>query len=459
MERGNLSRRGFLAQSVAAMTATGLPAWFAREQVAFAEEQLAQRRPAANEKITVGLIGSGSRGNQLLGGALRNQNLQVVATCDVDARRTRETARRIGNNCRQFSDFRELVARDDIDAVIIATPEHWHALTSIAAMKAGKDVYCEKPLTLFLDEGKHMVNVSRETRKILQTGRHQRSESRRNFRLAAELVRNGRIGHVSTIRTLIGTNPQGGPFPVARVPEGLDWDFWLGPCPRVPYVEKRCHYEFRWWYDYSGGKMTDWGAHHNDIAQWALNKDGSGPNMVEKISATPPNPGRNCYNCHERFEVHFTYGEGDNRTVVKCMHDDATAPMNNITFRRRGRMVRANNGVLFEGEAGKWIFVSRSGIQASDPALLNAELPRDAVRLPRNTGHLQDWINCIRDRQQPICNVEVGHRSVSVCHLGTIALRLGGRFQWDPAREQFTGNDQANALLTRPMRAPWRLPS
>ena len=198
--------------------------------------------------------------------------------CDLDNNHRKKGADKVGKDCRQYKDFRELLATEHLDAVTIGTVDHWHALTSIAAMKAGCDVYCEKPLSLTIEEGQAMVKAARKYDRVFQTGSQQRSDPR--YRMACELVRNGRFGKIHTVEARIGDNPIGGPFPTAPVPQGLDWDFWKGPTPDVPYVKERCHYEFRWWYDYSGGKLTDWGAHHNDIAQWGLGKDGSGPVSV-----------------------------------------------------------------------------------------------------------------------------------------------------------------------------------
>lgn len=452
MERGNLSRRGFLARSTAAMLGAGLPAWFVREELALAEEAQAQRRRRVgpNDRLTVGFIGTGSRAGQLLGAIQRSHRnaIQVVAACDVDQNHLNRFAQRVGNDCARFRDYRQLLQRQDIDAVFVVTPDHWHALCAGAAMLAGKDVYCEKPLTLTVEEGKYLVRVARATNKILQTGSQQRSEYGGRFRLACELVRNGRIGTVHTIKTVIGRNPTGGPFQVRPVPPELDWNFWLGPTPRVDYVRERCHYTFRWWYEYSGGKMTDWGAHHNDIAQWALGMDNSGPVLVEPIAdrITAPDRRPNCYNCHPTFEVRFTYANGPNGrhgTVVRCMsHDTET---------------RLGNGVRFEGENDQWIVVHRGGISASNPRLLSDPLPDGATRLERSTNHIGNFLDAVRTRRQPICNVVVGHRSVTVCHIGNIAIRTGQRLQWDPEREQFVNNEAANRHLSRPMRAPWRL--
>jgi predicted dehydrogenase len=459
MQNGNMSRRGFLARSLGGLTAAGLPFWFAKEMVADAQEKGAQanRQVQANDRIVMGAIGTGTnrtrrrqasdplrgeRGVHIMQDAIRQRGVQMIAVCDVDAPNKDFAANIVGRDCQKFADFRELLRNRDIQAVTIGTPDHWHALIALAAMRAGKDVYCEKPLTLTVDEGKALVRVARLTGRILQTGSQQRSEYNGRFRLAAELVRNGRIGRVQSIETRIGANPVGGPFRVQPVPEGLDWSFWQGQTPQVEYVPERAHYEFRWWYEYSGGKMTDWGAHHNDIAQWALNMDASGPVLLEGRGDAPSREA-NSYNCHPNFEVSMTYANGPNGgngTVVRCMS-------------------RGENGVQFNGEDGKWIFVSRGALRASDQRLIDEPLPQNATRLERvaNNSHMGNFIDCVRSRQQPICNVNVGHRSVSVCHLANIAVRTGRRLRWDPQQERFTGEnaEEGNRMLSREMRAPW----
>ena len=316
-------------------------------------------------------------------------------------------------------------------------------------------------MTLTVEEGKAVARVARETRKIFQVGTQQRTEYGGRFRLAAELVRNGRIGRVSRVTTLIGANPVGGPFEVRPTLEGLDWNFWLGPTAQVDYVPQRCHYEFRWWFEYSGGKMTDWGAHHNDIAQWALGMDESGPVSVRGTGAAPSTQA-NSYNCHPTFEVTYTYGNGPNGgegTRLICR----SGPAQGWPIRENNNV--AGNGILFEGEDNKWIWVSRSTIQASDRALLDETLPANATRLPRvnamSNHHMQNFIQSVRSREQTICNASVGHRSVAVCHLGVIATRFfpNTTLRWDPREERFTGEnaDAANRHLGRAMRAPWRL--
>jgi predicted dehydrogenase len=369
---------------------------------------------------------------------------KFVAVCDVDEKHRENAVKRLKklgqeSSVDQYGDFRELLARKDIDAVTIVTPDHWHALIAIEAMKRGKDIYCEKPLTLTLEEGQALVKLSRLKKPVFQTGSQQRSD--RRFRLACELVRNGRIGKIHTVETRIGDNPEGGPFPVTSPPSGLDWNFWQGQTPEVDYVERRCHYEFRWWYEYSGGKLTDWGAHHNDIAQWGLGTDHTGPVQVESWSDWPYHREPNCYNCPPHFNVTYTYAPNAAKycdgTRVICTSG-------------------GENGIKFEGEGG-WIFVSRGRIEASDK-VLDEPLGSDAVRLYKSDDHMKNFLNCVRTRERPICDVEIGYRSVSVCHLGNISLRLGGRtLNWDPAAEKFSSDADANAMISRKMRAPWKL--
>lgn len=460
---GNMSRRGFLARSLTGLTlGAGLPLWYAQEIVVDAQEKKATTT-AANDRIVMGAIGTGTnrfrvtgnaqlrgeRGVAIMGDAMRQPGTQMIAVADVDSVNKDFGANIVGRDCRKFEDFRELLALRDIDAVTIGTPDHWHALIAIAALKAGKHVYCEKPLTLTLEEGRALVRAQRETGKTLQTGSQQRSDAR--FRLACELVRNGRIGTVRQVTTIIGSNPVGGPFQVEQPPQGLNWNFWQGPTPDVPFVKQRCHYEFRWWYEYSGGKMTDWGAHHNDIAQWGLGMDESGPIAITGTGRAPASDNRS-YNTHPEFEVTYIYGNGPNGgegTRLVCRSSPASG------------WRHPNNGVLFEGEAGKWIFVNRGTITASEGTLLTEPLGQNATRLEVSTNHMANFLQCCRTRRQPICNVNVGHRSCSVCHLGTIATRFfpGQQLRWNPQDERFVGEraEAANTHLGRTYRAPWRL--
>ena len=438
LDFGSVSRRGFIDRSLAALTiGAGLPLWYAREVLAAQQERESTVRRASrrgpNDQIVMGAIGVGGQGTGDMKWAKRKPGVKFVAVCDVDAERRKKGAEVIGKDCHQYADFRELLATEKLDAVTIGTVDHWHALTAIAAMKLGCDVYCEKPLCLTIEEGKAMVKAARKYDRVFQTGSQQRSDAR--YRLACDLVRNGRIGKVHTVEARIGDNPTGGPFPEVAVPEGLDWNFWKGPTADVPYVKERCHYEFRWWYEYSGGKMTDWGAHHNDIAQWGLGMDGSGPVSITATGVTPSSK-PNSYNCHPHFAV--TYGYENGARLITTSDGE--------------------NGNRFIGDRG-WIFVNRERIEASDPKLLKEPLSKDAHRLYESNDHMGNFMDCIHSRKRCICDVEVGYRSVSVCHLGVIALRLGIPLYWDPAAQQFVGPraEKGNAMLSREMRSPWKL--
>jgi predicted dehydrogenase len=437
LERGTLSRRGFLDRSLAGLAVAGLPLWYAHEVLAESQERDAAaekiKKAGPNDQIVMAAIGVGGQGTYVMKAAMKKPGVKYIAVCDVDAGRAKEAAKEVGNHCREYKDFRELLAKEHLDAVTIGTVDHWHALTAIAAMRAGCDVYCEKPLSLTIEEGKAMLKAARKYDRMFQTGSQQRSDAR--YRLACELVRNGRIGKVHTVEARIGDNPLGGPFKTGPVPEGLDWDFWKGPTADVPYVKERCHYEFRWWYEYSGGKLTDWGAHHNDIAQWGLGMDGSGPVNVTATGVEPSHE-PNCYNCHPHFAVTYTYASG---THLVTSSD-------------------GENGNRFIGDKG-WIFVNRERIEASEQKLLDEPLHGEVVRLYVSNDHMGNFIDGVRSRKRPICDVEVGYRSVTVCHLGAIALRLGIPLDWDPKAEQFVGPraDKGNAMISREMRSPWRL--
>jgi predicted dehydrogenase len=480
MQKGNLSRRGFMQRSLAALTlGAGLPAWFAKElfistQAAAADDKKAPDAPG--EKILMGAIGIGSpqsRQLALYGAAKGHKGVEYIAACDVDKRhldRGLEIMKKDGFDAKGYTDFRELLDNPAIQAVTIAVPDHWHALIAIEAMRKKKDVYCEKPLTLTIEEGKAVVKVAKETGRIFQTGSQQRSEMNGMFRLACELVRNGRIGKVKQVETRIGGNPTCDPIPKADIPEGLNWDFWLGPAPRADYVERRndkgnlsdCRhpYQFRWFYEYSGGKMTDWGAHHNDIAQWGLGMDGSGPVAVEAEGAAPSKD-PNAYNTHPTFKITYTYATGTKLICSSGQLDGSADPKETIRTDKEGKETKAShdNGVLFTGEDGKWIFVNRGMIVASDEKLIDEPLPKDAIRLQdAKNDHMGNFLEAVRAVKPSlcICPPEVGHRSVSVCHIGNIALRTGKKLKWDPVKEQFD-DAEANKWLSREMRAPWKL--
>jgi predicted dehydrogenase len=416
----------------------------------------------------MGAIGIGlgpRRGRDIYNEAknVKSANARYVAACNVDSTHLQEAIEKVmaprgDTGVKGYKDFRELLDRKDIQAVTIAVPDHWHALIAIEALKRGKDVYCEKPLTLTIAEAIAVAQVANQTGRVFQTGNQQRSEFGGMFRTAAELVRNGRVGKVKRIECCIGDNPVSGEMPKTAPPTGLDFDFWLGPAAQADYVadekhgHRRCHYEFRWWYEYSGGKMTDWGAHHLDIAQWSLGKDGSGPIAVEVVRAQQPEPGPNRYNTHPSFDVKFTYDTGTHVHAVNRGQDLELKDAQGRTVKVPG----GREGVLIEGEDGQ-IFVNRSRLLASDPKLLTEPLKADGIRLERHgLSHMGNFLQCVRTRQKPICHADIGASSVIVCHVGTICLRLNKALKWDPTARRFD-SEEANALLSRPYRAPWKL--
>jgi len=386
-----------------------------------------------NDKIYMGLIGCGGQGRGDMRGHMSDAGVEFIALCDVDSKRLDDAGgdvlKKYQRGPQKFKDFRQLCDMKEIHAVVIGTPDHWHALNAIYAANAGKDIYCEKPLSLTIEEGRAMVNAVRKNSVIFQTGSQQRADAK--FRKACELVRNGKIGKLQRILTCIGGGPKAKPEPNQAPPPNLDWDFWLGPAPKVPYTPKRCHGTFRWWWDYSGGKMTDWGAHHNDIAQWGNGTEMSGPVLIEGKMECPPD---NFFETPVWFEVHYEYENG-----VK------------LTCQSNGE-----NGITFYGTDGE-IFVARGKLRSKPEDILNQEIPETGVHLYVSKSHVANFLECVRNRKVPICDVEIGHRSCTVCHLGNIACRTGKKIQWDPKTERITNDAEAAKWVSRPMRPPWKL--
>lgn len=392
----------------------------------------AETKPSS--KISVGFIGVGTQGRGLLGGFLRRNDTQVVAVCDVDTTR-RAHARQVVDEhygkqkenfkgCAEFKDFRELIARKDIDAVVIATPDHWHAIPVVLAADSGKDIYCEKPLSLTIYEARAMANAVRRNNRVFQTGSMQRSSA--EFHKACELVRNGRIGKVKTVHVGVGAPSKWCDLPEEPSEPGLDWDLWLGPAPVRPYNSvlspRGVHKHFPNWRnyrEYSGGMMTDWGAHHFDIAQWGLGMDDSGP-----VEIIPPDDAK------ATSGVRYLYANG-----VEMIHG-------------------GEGGVTFKGTDGE-IFVTRGQFRAKPESIAQEPIPDSGVRLYKSNNHIQDFIECVRSRKRPICDVEIGCRSVTVCHLGNLAYWNHRRLKWDPKAELFVGDAEANKWLNPPKRSPW----
>jgi predicted dehydrogenase len=431
-----ISRRRFLNQM-----GVGLAGAIAAPYIIPGKSIAAGNSVLPSEKITLGFIGVGKQGYYLLRGFLHQPWAQVLAVCDVDenklnrakalAEKTYGAAQTGGSykGCDAYRDYRQLLQRTDIDAIVIATPDHWHALQAIQAMRLGKDVYCEKPLSLTIGQAKQMVLEARKWNRVFQTGSMQRSDTR--FRFACELVRNGYIGDVKTVRVSVRTgfinHPQPCDLGEEKVPAELDWDLWLGPAPFRPYhpilappISFDGFPAWRDYFDYSGGGMTDWGAHHFDIAQWGLGMDDSGP-----VEIIPPDG--------KEFQ-HLTYRYATG-TLLTADFDD--------------------NLILFTGSKGT-VEVNRDHLKTYPENLLNVRVSPQEIHLYRSSNHYSDWLDAIRNRTVPICDVQVGCRSVSVCHLGNIAVQLNKCVPWDPVKQQ-SSDSEAQRLLTRAMRSPWEI--
>jgi predicted dehydrogenase len=436
-----ISRRSFLHKCILVAAATGLPLWFVQRKLAAAG--VAPKIPGPNDRPGIALIGCGGMGKGDAQNASRYGD--ILAVCDVDQTHVNAAAKKFtvdGRTPAKYGDFRKLLEREDIHAIVQATPDHWHTLINIAAAGAKKDVYGEKPLTLTIDEGRQVIKAVRENKIVFQTGTQQRSSPR--FHLACELVRNGRIGTLQSVNVFVPAGIRGNNFKKISVPAGFNYDFWLGQAPSAEYVTERCHTTFRWWYDYSGGPVTDWGAHHNDIARWAIGLDG--PVGIEARVITPPLP--NGYTTPGEYEATLTWANGVKQIVKTTTDDDPFGGVINENGQR--------NGVKFTGTDG-WIWVNRDEITASDKQLLLTPLPDNAVRLEVSNNHMGNFFDCLRSRRDPIASVETGHRSACIGHLIIIALRTGRKLEWDPEKEIFTGDNAAVAtpLLAREMRAPY----
>jgi predicted dehydrogenase len=414
-----LTRRGILRSAAAASAALAMPYFVPRS--AF----------GANDRVVTGHIGVRNQGTANLGKEFKNT---VGALCDVDTAVLGKAVAKCeatGRKVETFGDYRKLLERKDIDAVVITTPDHWHARMTIDACQAGKDVYCEKPLSLTVREGRKMVEAARANNRVVQTGSQQRSDER--FRTACELVRNGKIGDIKQVLCgLPGPNHGGAPVPDAAPPAELDYEMWLGPAPQRRYNEKRVHYLFRFFWDYSGGQMTNFGAHHIDIAHWGLGMDESGPVEIGGTATFHP---ENWHEVTETCRLTLKYASGAEVVVGQKQKD-------------------IPGGVTFVGSTAT-LFVDRKKITCTVPEILSEPLGSDAVRLYASKSHHQNFLDCIASREKPIADVEIGHRTATACHLANIAARLGRTIRWDPKAEMIIGDDEAAAMLDRPHRSPW----
>ncbi len=383
-------------------------------------------KPAAGERIVMGQIGCGNRGRAVMKG-LAAGNAQLVAACDCYRDRREQTAAQY--QAKAYADFRELLARDDLDAVLVAVPEHWHAVIFVEACRHGKDVYCEKPLSYTIAEAQAMVAAARRYDRVTQVGTQQRSDGR--YRFACELVQNGYIGEVKSVFTEPGGTSRYCDLPGEPVPDGLDWDMWLGPAPWAPYHPERGTHLRQWWTwrDYSGGLMTDRGAHDFDVVQWGLGMDGSGP--VEVF--TP--------NGKEFKTLTYRYPNG----VLMEAGQGGWGTDN-----------RPHALVVFKGTEGE-VSVWRGGIKAKPESLVDVKIKPDEIHLYESSNHQANFLDCVRSRKPCAADVAVGAGSVNVCHVGNIAYWLDRPLKWDPVKHAFVGDDQANRYRSRAMRAPWRL--
>jgi predicted dehydrogenase len=423
-----------------------------------------------NSKPTIACIGvGGSRGAYSQGGYIARRAAKLgamIACCDVDDYHTKEFNADFENKLNLYSDYRKMFEKEKPDIVTIGTPDHWHVPIAIAALRAGSDVYCEKPLTLTIEEGIKVREVVKETGRVFQVGTQQRSENNSKFLKAIAIVQTGRLGKKVNAHVAIGGAPGEGPFKSTPVPDGLDWNMWLGPAPKAEYsLERRKN--FRWWFDYSGGKMTDWGAHHIDIAQWALGYDKSGP---VKASAQGEFPAiiPEKFNWNAYINGDASLPSGFNTAVkfnINLEYENGSVMSVNDHYKREGTNIDFGNGILFEGEKGR-IFVNRGKLEGSPVDRLteadNKELDEYIIKLYKGKkpgNHMENFFSCIEDRQQPISDVETHHRTMTSCHLCNISLMLGRELNWDPNKEQFIGDKQATALMTRKRRASFQMES
>ena len=443
----NLSRRQFIKTTTAATFA--VPYVWTGTSALGAE--------AKNDRINVASIGTSQykagtwgssqafdgRGTTI--GRQAGQLGNMIAVADVDSDFAGKFAGYFDGKCEVYHDYRKLLDRNDIDAVTIGTPDHWHTKIAIDAMRAGKDVYCEKPLTLTVDEGKHLCRIAKETKAVFQVGTQQRTEYNQCLLKAVAIVRSGRLGKKVNAYCSIGkadytAYKNQGPFSITTPPKSLDWDFWLGQAPKVDYCEARAPYDWRWWLEYSGGHVTDWGVHHMDIALWGLDLDHTGPVKISTKGSFPDVP--NGFNVASSFDCTFHFATGQTARLVD----------------------NPENEIIFTGERGR-IRTNRGGLSGKPVEELTQKDNEELAAIMRTLthgkdiqgGHMKNFFDCIKDRSMPVSDVFSHHRVVSTCHLANISLRLGRDLQWDPVKEQFANDPEADAMLSREQRKPYQI--
>jgi predicted dehydrogenase len=430
----NSSRRQFLHSVTAAAGFMIVPA-----------RVLGQNRIPPSDQITIGVIGTGDHGvNRDVKRFLPEPDCRIIAVCDVDRSRRLDAKRLIEERysevygkeykgCDEYNDFRDVIARDDIDAIMNATPDHWHVIPSIMAAQAGKDVMCEKPISLTVLEGRALADAMKKYNRIFMTATENRSDV--NYLRMCELVRNGRIGTLKEIHVGLPGKPgiQEADHTITKPPEGFDYDLWLGQAPVRPYSAARCHWNFRWILEYSGGQITDWGAHMIDLAQWGHNTEDTGPVEVKGKGQFPET---GLYDVAHQFEVHYKYADGV-EMIVKSK----------------------NPSLKFIGTDG-WIGNEgwRADLEASSDDILKTPERDLKERLYTcAAGEQRNFLDCVKSRKPTYAPAETGHRSITIAHIGHISMQLGRKLQWDPEREEFVDDPPANWMLSRPMREPWTL--
>lgn len=433
-----LSRRDFIRKTTAATAGVVAFPMIAPSSVFGADGNV-----APSNRIAMGCIGVGGQGRGNLGGFLGNKNMHFIAVCDVDVKHRKIAMDMINQSnentdCAGYNEFEELLERDDLDGLSLACPDHWHSIPVIEAAKKGLDMYSEKPLALTLREGRAMVDAVHENKVVWQTGSWQRSRSQ--FHKASELVRNGRIGRVHKVQVGL---PTGGPLkeatPIVPVPEGFDYERWLGPAPWQPYTAKRTHWDFRWILDYSGGQLTDWGAHHNDIFNWGMGTENTGPATIEGEGDFPRD---GIWDAAKSYLIKYTYAKG-------------ASPVSPDGFD-----LEVSNGfpmgTRFIGEGGE-IHVDRGKMTSTPKNLRTSKIGDDEILLVKSTNHAQDFVDNVYSRGECVAPIHAAHSAIAISHLGNISMQLGRKLRWNPDKEQFINDPQADRMLQRSMRGHWHI--
>ena len=437
-----ITRRRFIKTSVTASAVSFAAPYLVPSSIFGAD--------APSERINIGCIGVGRMGLGDITDIQGFKEVQIIAVCDVDSKRA-DYAKKVVEEkyaaqsqagtykgCTSYGDYRELLQRKDIDAVMICTPDHWHVLPAIAAAKAGKDIFLQKPLSLTIEEGRALSDAVKKYSTVFIVGSQQRSDTR--FRFACELVRNGRIGKLHTVKVGFGLDPGTTPQPTMPVPENLNYDMWLGPAPYAAYTEKRVHpqkgYGRPGWLrirDYGWGMITGWGSHHIDIAHWGMGAEYTGPVEIKGWAEFPK---EGLWDVHGDFSVEYKYANGVN---LICAGNS-----------------RNKQGILFEASKG-WVHVKRGFVDAQPKSLLTSQIGPDEVHLYKSDHHKGNFIQCIKSRSETVAPAEVAHRSCSACILGGIAMLLPRTLKWNPKMEKFIDDAEADRMISRPIRSPWNL--